>query len=63
LAESILHDFHKELPGGVNLIPSSGGVLEISLDGKQIYSKKALNRYPNENEVEETLAAELGVER
>ena len=44
-------------------MPSSGGVLEISLDGKPVFSKKALNRYPNENEVEETLASELGVER
>jgi len=63
LAESILHDFHAELPGGVTLVPSSGGVLEVSLDGKPVFSKKALNRYPNENEVEETLASELGVER
>jgi selenoprotein W-related protein len=63
LAESILHDFHKELPGGVTLVPSSGGVLEISLDGKLIFSKKARERYPNENEVEDTLASELGVER
>jgi selenoprotein W-related protein len=63
LAESILHDFHKELPGGVHLIPSSGGVLEVSLDGEMVFSKKALNRYPNENEVEDTLASALGVER
>ena len=63
MAESILHDFHKELPGGVHLIPSSGGVLEVALDGERIFSKKALNRYPNENEVEEKLASELGVER
>lgn len=63
MAESILHDFHKELPGGVTLIPSSGGVLEISLDDKLVFSKKTLNRYPNENEIEETLATELGVER
>lgn len=63
MAESILHDFHGELPGGVNLIPSSGGVLEVSLDGELVFSKKALKRFPNDNEVEETLASALGVER
>ena len=63
MAETILHDFHKELPGGVTLVPSSGGVLEVSLDEKLIFSKKALERYPNENEVEDTLASELGIER
>jgi len=63
LAETILHDFHNELPGGVTLVPSSGGVLEVSLDEKLIFSKKALERYPNENEVEDTLASELGIER
>lgn len=62
LAEHLLHDFHKELPGGITLIPSSGGVFEITLGDELIFSKKKLERFPEENEVEATLAPALGVE-
>jgi len=62
LAESILHDYHGELPGGVTLIPSSGGVFEVALDGDNLFSKKTLDRFPNDREVEDTLAPRLGVE-
>ena len=33
------------------LIESSGGVFEIQLDGKLIFSKKKLERFPNDGEV------------
>lgn len=62
LAESILHEYPKELPGGVTLIPASGGIFEVSLDGENIFSKKKLDRFPEENEVETALAPRLGVE-
>ncbi len=61
LAESILHEYEKKLPGGVTIIPSSGGIFEVSLDGDDVFSKKALDRFPNENEVEEALGPRLGV--
>ena len=35
----------------VELIPGSGGVYEIGLDGKNIFSKKQLNRFPAEGEI------------
>jgi len=35
----------------VELIPGSGGVYEIGMDGKTIFSKKQLNRFPEEGEV------------
>jgi len=35
----------------VELIASSGGVYEIVVDGKNIFSKKALNRFPEEGEI------------
>jgi selenoprotein W-related protein len=62
LAENILHDFHEQIPGGVTLIPSSGGIFEVSLDGAKLYSKEESGRFPNENEVEETLEALFGGE-
>jgi selenoprotein W-related protein len=35
----------------VELIPSSGGVFEVRVDEKLVYSKKALGRFPEEGEV------------
>ncbi len=61
LAESILHEYHAELPGGVTLIPSSGGVFEVAYNGENFFSKKALDRFPHESEVEVALAPKLGV--
>jgi selenoprotein W-related protein len=36
----------------VELIPSEGGVFEVVVDNNLIYSKKALNRFPEDGEVE-----------
>lgn len=35
----------------VQLIASSGGVYEVTVDGELVYSKKALNRFPEEGEI------------
>ena len=35
----------------ISLISSGGGVFEIVLDGKLIFSKKAINRFPEKDEV------------
>lgn len=35
----------------MELIPSGGGVFEVSLDGDLIFSKKALKRHANPGEV------------
>ena len=35
----------------VDLIPSSGGAFEVSVDGKKIFSKLELGRFPTYQEV------------
>jgi selenoprotein W-related protein len=35
----------------VELLASSGGVFEVVADGKLVFSKKTLNRFPEEGEV------------
>lgn len=35
----------------ISLISSGGGVFEISLNGNLIFSKRALNRFPEEGEI------------
>jgi selenoprotein W-related protein len=36
----------------VELLASEGGVFEVVADGRLIYSKKELNRFPEDGEVE-----------
>jgi selenoprotein W-related protein len=35
----------------VKLIESSGGVFEVEVDGRKVFSKKALGRHPQPGEV------------
>jgi selT/selW/selH-like putative selenoprotein len=35
----------------VELTASAGGVYEVVVDGETIFSKKALNRFPEEGEI------------
>ena len=42
----------KKYAAEVKLLPSEGGVFEVVADGNLIYSKKELNRFPEEGEVE-----------
>lgn len=43
----------------VNLIPSSGGAFEVSLDEDKIFSKHELKRFPEHLEVEKILSQQL----
>lgn len=43
MAESIFEDFGHDYR--VDLIPSSGGVFEIDVDGERIFSKVSLGRH------------------
>jgi selenoprotein W-related protein len=35
----------------VRLVPSSGGVFEVTVDGDLVFSKKALRRHPQPGEI------------
>jgi selenoprotein W-related protein len=39
----------------LEIIPSGGGVFEIDLNGKRIFSKKELGRFPDFEEINEEL--------
>jgi selenoprotein W-related protein len=43
----------------IDLISSGGGVFEVRLDNKLIFSKKALERFPEEGEVEKLILGNL----
>lgn len=44
----------------LELVPSSGGVFEVTLDGELIFSKAALGRHAHDGEIAELLRARLG---
>jgi len=41
------------------LVPATGGVFELTLNGEEIFSKKALGRFPEDGEVIELLKNRL----
>ena len=54
LSEKIL-DEHKLAIAELTIIPSGGGVFEITVDGKLLFSKTELGRFPEEGEAEEII--------
>lgn len=58
LARTLLNEHENNL-GGVNLIPSTGGIYEVKLDDNVIFSKKEAERYPEKDEVEELIRKEI----
>jgi selT/selW/selH-like putative selenoprotein len=55
-----LHDFADQLPGGVTVAPGETGSFEVFLNRKKVFSKKAVDRFPEPNEVEDKIGEMLG---
>lgn len=58
LSRSILGEFKNGIVE-LKLIPSSGGVFEISLNDEMFFSKKELDRYPEKDEIEGLLREKI----
>lgn len=41
----------------IDLLESGGGVFEVTVDGKLIFSKKKLDRFPERGEISELIRA------
>jgi selenoprotein W-related protein len=46
----------------LTFIPSSGGVFEVTVNGENLFSKKALGRFPEHGEISGMLASKHGWE-
>ena len=44
-------ELKRELGADSELVASHGGVYEISVDGKTIFSKRSLGRFPDDGEI------------
>jgi len=52
MAQELLMTFGEELRE-VALIPGSGGIFEIRLDGEKLWNKKEAGRYPEPKEIKQ----------
>jgi selenoprotein W-related protein len=54
LAQELLHTFHDQI-AGVMLVPGSGGVLDVAVDDRVVFSKAASGRDPSIKELRDSL--------
>jgi selenoprotein W-related protein len=59
LAEKILHDYFPMIEG-LTLVPSGGGVFEVTLDGSLVYSRRATGSFPDPDALTSEIGAKLG---
>ena len=61
-AQELLVTFEDDL-GGVMLVPGTGGVFEVRLDGETLWSRKAEGRFPELKELKQRLRDRIAPER
>jgi selenoprotein W-related protein len=62
MAQELLTTFDTEL-GEVALVPGTGGVFEVSLDGELIFSRKQAERFPESKELKQLIRDRIAPER
>lgn len=59
LATELLKSYEAMI-ASLEMVPASGGVFEVSVDGEVLFSKKALGRHAYAQEVFDLLKARVG---
>ena len=54
LAQELLTTFESDLKG-INLIPSTGGILEVRLNGAVLFSRKKAGHFPEAKELKQLI--------
>lgn len=62
LAQELLFTFADQL-GELALIPGSGGIFEVYLDGQCIFSRAAAGRFPESKELKQLVRDRIAPER
>ncbi|MSP12542.1 MAG: SelT/SelW/SelH family protein [Chloroflexi bacterium] len=62
MAQELLTTFETEL-GEVALVPGSGGVYEVRLDGETIWSRKGQGRFPEAKELKQLVRDRIDPQR
>jgi selenoprotein W-related protein len=56
MTEQLIEEFERDI-ASLTLVPSSGGVFEVEVDGELVYSKKATRRHATWEEVRDAIRA------
>lgn len=62
MAQELLTTFEKDL-SGVTLIPGTGGVFEIRVDGERVWSRADEGRFPDVKELKRVVRDRVAPER
>lgn len=62
LAQELLTTFVDDL-ASVNLVPGTGGILEIRLNGDCLFSRKTAGRFPEAKELKQLIRDQIAPER
>lgn len=62
LAQELLFTFGKDL-GRVALVPGEGGVFEVRLDGKTVFSRAEKGRFPESKELKQLIRDRVAPDR
>jgi selenoprotein W-related protein len=62
MAQELLTTFEDEL-GGVTLVPGTGGVFIVRVDGEPIWSRKAEGRFPEITELKQAVRDRIAPEK
>jgi selenoprotein W-related protein len=60
MAQEILSTFKDDI-SGLTLIPGSGGVFRVRIDGAVVFSNKDEGRFPDTREIRDAVRASLGL--
>jgi selenoprotein W-related protein len=59
LTEQLLQHFGTDV-ASLELVPGRGGVFEVTRDGQSVFSKRAMGRFPEWDEIRSVLASRPG---
>ena len=62
MAQELLTTFEKEL-GEVALIPGTGGIFEVRLEGKLIFSREQQRRFPESKELKQLVGNRIAPDK
>ncbi|MEE9140220.1 MAG: SelT/SelW/SelH family protein [Alphaproteobacteria bacterium] len=62
LAQELLTTFEEEL-GAVTLVPGTGGVFEVGVDGETVWSRKDEGRFPEIKELKQRIRDRVAPEK
>ncbi|HSI24073.1 MAG TPA: SelT/SelW/SelH family protein [Methylotenera sp.] len=62
LAQELLTTFEADL-AGVNLMPGTGGILEVRLNGVVLFNRKQVGRFPESKELKQLIRDVIAPDR